>query len=219
MAAVAKGTRRAYRSAQREAAREATRARIVSAAGRLLHERGWANFSVDAVARAAGVTRLTVYHQFGERRALLEAVFDEQATRGGLSAIAHAMQIDDPHASLAEVVRIFCVFWAESGPMQGVVAAAMADAELAEAIRARNERRRQLLDVIVGRMVKRGGVPCSRVPGLVDTLFALTSFAFYAELSASRLAPKRVCATVEELATAAVSGASSKRKRRRNRST
>jgi AcrR family transcriptional regulator len=219
MAPTRKNPKRAYRSAQRDAARDATRARIVSAAGRVLRERGWGSFSVEAVARAAGVTRLTVYHQFGERRALLEAVFDEEAARGGLSGIARAMQSNDPHASLAAVAKVFCAFWAKSGPMQGVVAAAMADPELAEAIGARNERRRQLLDVVVERMVKRKDVRRARVPELVDTLFALTSFAFYAELRASRLTPERVCAAVQELAGAAVEGARGKPRRRRESST
>jgi len=37
------------------------------------------------------VTRLTVYNQFGSRRGLLEAVFDNIARQGGLHEIADAM--------------------------------------------------------------------------------------------------------------------------------
>src|SRR5579872_2046609 len=75
---------RAYRSAAREDAAERNRLRIVAAAGKLLRAKGAAGFSLDAVARKAHVTRLTVYNQFGSRRRLLEAVFDDHAARGGL---------------------------------------------------------------------------------------------------------------------------------------
>lgn len=204
MVGAKKKRKRAYHSSRRDAEREATRAAIVAAAARLLRHAGWAGFSVEAVARAADVTRLTVYHQFGERRALLEAVFDREAAHGGLSGIPNAMQLDSPHASLAAVAEIFCAFWASSGAMHGVLAASMADPELAVAIDERNQRRRQLLAVIVARLVECRDVPPARVPALVDTLFALTSFAFYAELTGAGLARVQACATVAELAAAAV---------------
>ena len=45
------------------------RERVIEAAARSLREdASIASFSLDAVAKAAGVTRLTVYHQFGSRR-------------------------------------------------------------------------------------------------------------------------------------------------------
>jgi AcrR family transcriptional regulator len=58
----------------------------------------------------AGVTRLTFYNQFGSRSALLEAVFDERAARGGLHRIAGAMAASDPHAGLLQVIAIFLRF-------------------------------------------------------------------------------------------------------------
>ena len=199
MAEPRKKTKRPYRSEQRDAAREATRAAIVSAAGQLLRDEGWQSFSLDAVARAAGVTRLTVYNQFGGRRPLLEAVFDAQALRGGLTDLVAAMQMSDPRAALVRVVRTFCRFWSGAGPMHGVMAAAMADSELAQAIAQRNERRRQLLERLVERMPD---VPKKRTPVLVDTLFALTSFAFYQELATSRLGAEKACGTVVDLVVA-----------------
>ena len=202
MTRVRRSAKRPYASPKREAAREATRGAIVAAAGRVLRERGWDGFSLEEVARAAGVTRLTVYHQFGDRRGLLEALFDEQAARSGLEAIAGAMREGDPRASLDRVVQIFCGFWRASKPMQGIMAAAAGDAQLADAIAARNERRRKLLAVIVGRM----DVDRSRAPALVDTLFALTSFAFWAELEKGTTlrrkkdAPERAVAALVALA-------------------
>ena len=79
---------RRYVSPVRSAAAAAKRERIVAAAARLLREKvNIAAFTLDAVAKAAGVARLTVYNQFGSRRGLLEAVFDERARQGGLESI------------------------------------------------------------------------------------------------------------------------------------
>src|SRR5215831_5930300 len=103
---------RRYRSAVREAAANATHARIIAAARTLLGApKGITGFSLDAVARKARITRLTVYNQFGSRRALLEAVFDDMAARGGLHRIPGAMASADAHAALRQIVAIFCDFW------------------------------------------------------------------------------------------------------------
>ena len=77
-------SKRLYVSSVREAAAAEKRDRVVEAATRLLRVNvSVASFSLDSVAKAAGVTRLTVYNQFGSRRGLLEAVFDEIARQGG----------------------------------------------------------------------------------------------------------------------------------------
>jgi AcrR family transcriptional regulator len=88
---------RSYVSPIRDAAAAEKRARVIEMAGRLLRGKaGISSFSLDAVAKAAGVTRLTVYKQFGSRRGLLEAVFDDRARQGGLGRIAEAMAMADP---------------------------------------------------------------------------------------------------------------------------
>src|SRR4030081_219250 len=104
--------KRHYVSSVRAAAAVEKRDRVVDAATKLLRENvSIATFSLDAVAKGAGVTRLTVYHQFGSRRGLLEAVFDDIAERGGLTEIADAMAMPDPRAALDRLVEIFCAFW------------------------------------------------------------------------------------------------------------
>src|SRR3981081_4830837 len=103
---------RRYVSSVRTAEAAAKRDRVIAAAARSLRENASiATFSLDAVAKIAGVTRLTVYHQFGSRRGLLEAVFDEIARQGGLTQIADAMAISNPRAALDRLVEIFCAFW------------------------------------------------------------------------------------------------------------
>ena len=144
---------RRYVSPVRSAAAAAKRERIVAAAARLLREKvNIAAFSLDAVAKAAGVARLTVYNQFGSRRGLLEAVFDERARQGGLERIAEAMAMPDTLAALDRVVEIFCDFWG-SDPAIGLLHEATAiDPEFAQALAERNERRRRLVGALLRRL-------------------------------------------------------------------
>src|SRR3954453_385936 len=103
---------RSYNSPGRDAAASQTKERIVAAAAAILGSaKGVEEFSLEAVAKAAGVTRLTVFNQFGSRRAVLEAVFDLVALRGGLHRLADVMRVSDPHAALPGIITIFCEFW------------------------------------------------------------------------------------------------------------
>jgi len=62
---------RPYTSSVRTAAAAEKRERVIAAAARSLREdASIASFSLDAVAKAAGVTRLTVYHHRARREAV-----------------------------------------------------------------------------------------------------------------------------------------------------
>src|ERR1700738_3906423 len=187
---------RSYVSSVRTAAAAAKRDRVIEAAARSLREdASIAGFSLDAVAKAAGVTRLTVYHQFGSRRGLLEAVFDDIARQGGLTEIAHTMEMPDPRAALDRLVEIFCAFW-NRDPAVGRLHEAMAtDPEFAQALLERNERRRQTFRVLVRRIAEKTASPRARRDA-VDMIFALTSFAMFAMLSQDRSVDE-VCALVK----------------------
>jgi AcrR family transcriptional regulator len=194
---------RRYVSSVRTAAAAEKRDRVIEAAARSLREdASIASFSLDAVAKAAGVTRLTVYHQFGSRRGLLEAVFDEIARQGGLTAIADAMAMPDPWAALDRLVEIFCAFW-NRDPAVGRLHEAMAtDPEFAQALIERNERRRQTFDALVRRVAGKTAASQARQDA-VDIIFALTSFAMFAMLSRDRSVDK-VCALVKSACRSAL---------------
>jgi AcrR family transcriptional regulator len=176
---------RRYRSPVREVAAEKTRSRLVAAATRLLRSpTGAQRCSLDAVAKAAGVTRLTVYNTFGSRSALFEAVFDERAKRGGLERIADAMRLPDPVASIEAVIAVFVDFWiADRAVLGNLYALGSTDPELASSLVTRNERRRHLFGVLSGRLSGAGCVNSDLSPELADVLFALTSYGFYADLA------------------------------------
>ena len=197
---------RRYESAARDAAAEETRQRIVMSAAEILGgPKGFAGMSLDAVAKAAGVTRLTIYNQFETRRGLLEAVFDERARQGGLTAIPEAMALADPKAGVARIVAIFCAFWASDAPgLSRIWAAMIGDPELAEGIKARNERRRTVFRTLVNRMVERGEVQKARAPELVDLLHGLTSLPFYMELSVPGRSAEAISRMVHQSAEDAI---------------
>ena len=202
---------RPYRSPRRRVAAKRTRARLLKAASAMLAAPD--GISLDAVAKRAGVTRLTVYNQFGSRRALLEAVFDDMAERGGLHRIREAMAKTDPQVALQQIVLIFCDFWSvHRGALWRLHAASATDPEFEESLRARNQRRRHLLSVLVDRMIEGGAKSPEVVIELIDVLFALTSVGFFWELTAGGRKANAVCHLIQALAADAVQRALSETK-------
>jgi AcrR family transcriptional regulator len=197
---------RAYNSPSRIVAATKTRARIVAAAAAILRTaEGIRGFSLQAVAENADVTRLTVYNQFGSRRALLEAVFDDMAARGGLHRIPAVMAGSDPQAGLLQVIAIFCDFWSFGSHALGPLhAAGASDPEFGASVRERNERRRRLLSVLVRRMAKDRKLRPKALGDLIDVLFALTSFPFFSQLTAQGRSADAACSLIQWLATDAV---------------
>ena len=194
---------RPYRSSRRTVTAERTRARLLKAASAMLAAPD--GISLDAVAKRAGVTRLTVYNQFGSRRALLEAVFDDVAERGGLHRIREAMAKTDPKVALQQIVLIFCDFWSiHRGALWRLHAASATDPEFGESLRARNQRRRHLLSVLVDRMIEGGAKRPEVAIELIDVLFALTSVSFFWELTAGGRKTDAACRLIQALAADAL---------------
>ena len=74
--------------------------------------RGVPRFSLESVAKAAAVTRFTVYSQFGSRSALLEAVFDDRALAARMNRLPEVMAEVDALSGLQRLIGVFCDFWA-----------------------------------------------------------------------------------------------------------
>jgi hypothetical protein len=107
----------------------------------------------------------------------------------------------DPHSALRRIIAIFCDFWSsDKGAMARLHGIGASDAEFVTAIRERNERRRQILSVLVKRMAKRGDVQAAAIKDLTDLLFILTSFAVFAELAASGRDKDAVGALIQTVA-------------------
>ena len=101
---------RPYRMGKREAARSETRSRILEAARQLLASESTADLSMEAIARKADVSRLTIYYQFSSRAGLLEALYDHLAERGHMQQMADVFQASDAASAIEKMVRIFVGF-------------------------------------------------------------------------------------------------------------
>lgn len=198
---------RPYQSSRRAAGATKTRRRLVKSAAAILSSSdGISSFSLEAVARKAGVTRLTVYNHFGSRRALLEAVFDQTAMMGGLHRIGEVMAAGtDPQDALSRIVEIFCEFWSFAPTTIGLLHSAGAnDPEFETSVRERNERRRQILSVLAERIAAGCDMKPQEIDNLVDVLFALTSFHFFAQLTAGKRTAPEACELIRALVMDAV---------------
>ena len=187
---------RAYSSPKRDAAAAQTRQKVLDTAVRLLDE-GPALMSMEAVAKAAGVTRLTVYKQFGSRRGLLEAVFDENGRRGGIRRIAEAMQNPNGAQGILAAIDILCEFWGAHPGFGKLHDAAAVDPDFAEAINQRNERRRTVLITLLDRI---DGPPDAKKDA-ADLLFGLTTMQMFRSLLPGRT-PADVAAMLKRSAGA-----------------
>ena len=176
--------KRPYVSPHRAAAAGETRERILLAARQILRAEDISAFSLDAVGKAAGVTRLTVYNQFGSRAGLLEAVFDEIALGGRLPRLREAIGNPDGRAGIGQLIHIFCDFWSSDPAVARLHDAMAADEELAAALRARNERRRLGIRALIERIegCRRG----DDERDVIDLIFGLTSCAMYRILAHTR---------------------------------
>jgi AcrR family transcriptional regulator len=193
-----KNSSRPYRSPQRAAAAEETRTRLVAAACTLLSGgKDSPAFSLDSVARQAGVTRLTVYNQFQSKRGLLEAVFDDLAQRGGLSELPQVFAEGDPDKAMRRFVTVFCRFWAaHAALLPRFTAVTKLDDDVAASLLSRTERRRQALTVLVSRLGVRDE---KKTPDLIDLLYALTGYDLFAALSLRNRSAESIEVLVQDL--------------------
>jgi AcrR family transcriptional regulator len=177
---------RTYQMGQRQAATDKTKARILNAARKLLLGENFSTFTMEAVARAADVSRLTVYYQFDSKAGLLEALYDYIARRGEMERLAGVFrQGGDPLKMLQHFILVFAHFWAsDRAVIRRLHALAAIDAEIGQGLRARNERRRRGLNVILERYGrKRSSMSSPRLSLVLDTLHMLTSFETFDALS------------------------------------
>jgi len=198
---------RPYRLGQRQAAIDETRSRIIAAARQLLVAADPGQFSIDAVARQADVSRATVYYQFHSKPGLLEALFDAAGATGGMAGLADAFGQQDPLAAVDGFVAVFGRFWSADRMlhrrMRGL---AVLDPDLGAALEARQEWRRRGAATLVARFTGRdGGPPADRSADMIDMLFAVTSFESFDTLAGPDRTPASIIPLVQHLARAAVS--------------
>jgi len=196
---------RPYQPVARQRVVDAGRDRIVTAACELLDAEGDEPFSIDAVAKRAGVARMTIYNQFESKAGLLEAIFDRLAQRGAFGEMAALFrEARDPLATFDAFVALFGRFWTDNRRVhQRLRAASMDDPDLAAALSARNERRRHGLTELVRRVTPAYTSPLPAAE-LVNVLFVLLSFQTFDALAGPERTPRDVIPLVQQLVRLAI---------------
>jgi AcrR family transcriptional regulator len=210
-------TPRPYTPVQRQAAVDAGRERILAAARELLEVDDAERFSLDAVARRAGVSRMTVYNQFESKAKLLESLFDSLSQRGPISEMRSVFANRDPFVTLDAFINLFGRFWTYSRRAHGRLRAAAADdAELDAALQKRQGRRRGAVTEVVRRLSPHV-TPVVPHTELVDVLFVMLSFETFDAIAGPDRTPNDVVPIVTRMVHAILGIAPAKpRARRKN---
>ncbi|HEY9225368.1 MAG TPA: TetR/AcrR family transcriptional regulator [Gemmatimonadaceae bacterium] len=208
-------TPRPYTPVERQKAVDEGRERILAAGRELLTSDSSETFSIDAVARHAGVSRMTVYNQFESKPKLLEALFDSLAIRGPLKEMANVFAEPDPIVAFDKFIELFGNFWTYGRLAHGrLKAAAIIDPDLAEVIRGRNERRRGALAQLVKRLADHTS-PVVPQDELLNSLFVLLSFDTFDAIAGPTRTPNDVVPIVRQMAYAVLGGEAPKPRPRR----
>ena len=195
---------RPYRLGKRQAATDQSRTAILTAARSILETGD--SFSIEAVARRADVARMTVYHQFGSRRGLLESLFDFLAERGGMRELPAAFHRPDPIDALMKLIDVFVHFWSSDRVvLRRLRGMAALDSELDQTLWERNEGRRNALRAILGRIRGGEGRPRRATEDTVDLLYTLLSFEAVDVLAGKTRTPEEVLPIIKR-ATIAILG-------------
>ena len=198
---------RSYQMAARDTATDKTRKRILIAARKLLLAEDFSQFTMDAIARKADVSRLTVYYQFKSKAGLLEALYNFIAKRGEIEQLAEVFRRGgDPLRTLREFIEVFARFWeSDRNVIRRLHALGAIDSEIGGGLHERNERRRKGLGVIVERYCKMyPPLTAQQERDAIDVLHALTSFETFDALAGSARTREEVVEIIQKLSWKAI---------------
>ncbi|GER91152.1 hypothetical protein KDW_53140 [Dictyobacter vulcani] len=198
---------RPYRLGQRQANTEQTRSRIINATRELLMtSHGFTQFSIDLVARQADVARMTVYHQFGSKIGLLEALCDSLAASGGMEQLASAFQQPESRDALSAYITTFGHFWdADRLVTRRLRALAALDPEFEQVLHSRDERRRKGVRTLIERMAAQHGCPApEKIEDAVAILFTLISFESFDSIAGNTRSLEEITPLICQLSQTAI---------------
>jgi AcrR family transcriptional regulator len=182
----------------------------MAAARRLLMARQNAKeLSLERVAQLAGVTRLTVYHQFRSKTGLLESVYDDLARRGRIAEnLASAFQRVAAEDCLDAVIRAFLEFWgAERVAIRRLRAMATLDKTFAGVLD-RDQRRLAVMREVLRRIAAGRAQPLLATEWKAQTLSMLTSFETFDALAGRTPDTKPVFLILRTMALAVIASRS-----------
>jgi AcrR family transcriptional regulator len=176
--AVTVATRRYEQRLRAQTAAE-TRRRVLDAVRDALRQAPARPVSVDAVARAAGVARSTVYVIFGSRAGLFDALGEDLLERGGFQGVLDAIAHPDPRVTVRDGIAAGVhTFAAERDVFRALVSMTALDPDAVGGAMQRSEERRargmrRLARRLAAHGALREGLGAKRA---ADRLWILTSF-------------------------------------------
>jgi len=177
--------KRPYDLGRRQEVSDRTREAVLAAARAQLETSG--ALTMEALAKASGVSRQTIHNLFGTRSSVLEALFDRMAVDSGMMRMAEVMTAPDGERMLAAMVEVFAGFWARDRMLlKRIHGIAAIDEEMGRLVEARNRRRVGISGRVVERLFAgRSNMNSDERAGKVAALTAMTSFEFFDALAES----------------------------------
>jgi len=192
---------------RRAAATAANRRAIIDAGRHLLAAGNWRSFTLDAVATAAGVTRVTVYNQVHSKSGLLDAVLTDLTERAGMDQLLTATKAMRAEDARAYIVERTCRFWhAERPVLRPLFGLSAVDRDIAANLAQREQWRTDQLDRLLDRLAEERSVapppPREVMPRshVLAGLVAVTSFPAYDALGSLAEDPTAATAVINHLA-------------------
>ncbi len=199
---------RPYDQSRRRVQAGLTRVLVLQAARDLLvRESDASRFTLDAVALRAGVSRATVFNLFGGKPGLLNALFDEMSSRGGLMDVDELLTQQDPGAALRDYVNRFGDFYdAERALLKKLRAYAALDADFSRLVQAREDKRTAGLLYLVQRLQGARARQAAAQRQLAAKLRALLVLEVFESLAGARRPLSEASPVVLEMAQAILAG-------------
>jgi AcrR family transcriptional regulator len=155
--------------------------RVLEAAERLIREDAFHSATMGQLAAAAGVSRATVFNRFGTKLGVLQALFTRGMEGPEMQAIREALEIEDPVASLENLIEAACAIWEAQGFIhEHLQAIAVLEPEASALVDRQRDEQRADLQGLTRRLARAGrlrpGLGEARAVATLHTLTSLESF-------------------------------------------
>lgn len=181
--------KRKYTLDKRARSAEENRARIIAAARELLSQSGYHGASVDEIAEKAGVSRQTVYVQFGTKKGVLQALAEHVERESyGRDMVEGAHDSPTPGATIRNGIADQLAFFSANADLfRTFKAQAAHDADFRDVWENRRRERLGVLRMMLEQLQREGKLqPGWDVEEAADWLWSLTNFERYDEMVLER---------------------------------
>lgn len=181
--------KRRYRLNRRAHTAQETRSRIIEAARKLLSQSGYHGASVDEIAEAAGVSRQTVYVQFGTKKGVLQALAEHiEVESYGRDMVEGAQDSSNPGATIRNGIEDQLAFFAANADLLRTFKAQAAhDPDFRDVWEERRRERLGALRMMLEKLEVEGRLQAGwSIDDASDWLWSITNFERYDELVVER---------------------------------